>query len=95
MLMPPAARARAFHAIVERIHEDIFAGQRRPGDRLRRGPYPRPRRRSQRLEHSLARSDELVAVGGEKTADSARRGGVGDRDLFARAQELRVELRVE
>jgi GntR family transcriptional regulator, transcriptional repressor for pyruvate dehydrogenase complex len=32
--MPPAARARAFHAIVERIHEDIFAGQRRPGDRL-------------------------------------------------------------
>jgi GntR family transcriptional repressor for pyruvate dehydrogenase complex len=32
--MPPAARARAFHAIVERIHEDIFDGHRRPGDRL-------------------------------------------------------------
>jgi GntR family transcriptional repressor for pyruvate dehydrogenase complex len=32
--VPPAARARAFHAIVERIHEDIFARQRRPGDRL-------------------------------------------------------------
>jgi len=32
--MPPVARVRAFHAIVERVHEDIFAGQRRPGDRL-------------------------------------------------------------
>src|SRR3954451_6062710 len=32
--MPPACKARAFHAIVERKHEDIFAGRRRPGDRL-------------------------------------------------------------
>jgi GntR family transcriptional regulator, transcriptional repressor for pyruvate dehydrogenase complex len=32
--MPPATRARAFHAIVGRIHEDIFARRCRPGDRL-------------------------------------------------------------
>src|SRR3954454_24605592 len=32
--MPPASRTRAVHAIVERIHEDIFARRCRPGDRL-------------------------------------------------------------